>query len=823
MLKKILSIFSVVALAVTADASVKLQRGKPDGYKTVGKAQWLGSNGKLEEGRAFIAELRARPKEGRTIEEIQAVDMAEFAFLRSNIKSEKKRCIECLKSVYDTNCTSFWGWASYTFLKDLGEDIAEPPKDPLRGLGSIADGVVNLEPKRLEWEGGKGKWDEKRFASALEYPAKFTVDDLKTGSSVRRAILRKRLVEICGEKKIAEILSAKGGKALFTRLWTDDAMLEDFLLSGPVFEGPLALETLMTLLLNDEKEGWSKTKMGRSATVAVAINAKSAYDMKSTVRHWAAFRRLGMLNRFVKSANERDCRQWRFIVRYPVDPADILYLNSARGYPKRLKRNVGLQGVPYRKRNCFNVSKWAKNDEYLRPWLASGWPRQYLRSRVGGVCTEQAMWAALFSNAHGVMSMRAGQPGHCAWLLNESGDTWWIINGIRPYTMGVFKLWGYGFQYIQSFERAFADRTAHDESELLLFAGRIREAAMRCPYNYTAWRAYTDFLKEKGSGIDEWRKYLDELFATQPDGRLVSWDFAWTAIEAMAAKGMDEKSLAKETARVFKNLPQPKSRIAEEMNYRRDALGRFLKRFQKNDELLMKILAVALDANKDASTYTAQIFAYALGRWSKDKEKFGKFLAIASAYSGSSADAENGGFNWRMISTLRGFREDRALFRMVAEFRNDDDPPTGTAKVPQNDYSHPIASNDALVKISSAGRGDTPEDYARVSDLTPYDPKRTGLFVTRAEESPWVVVELAGDVSVSGITVVGDARGLTAWVSQDGNDWQEVASKGGNEKHWRINLIAKSPQAKFVKVGRVGGEKKPLSLKKVLVYGKRLF
>ena len=838
MLKKFLSIFSVVALVATADASVKLQRGKPDGYKTVGKAQWLGSNGKLEEGRAFIAELRARPKEGRTVEEIQSVDMAEFAFLRSNIKSEKKRCIECLKSVYDTNCTSFWGWASYTFLKDLGEDIVEPPKDPLRGLGSLGDGVVNLEPKRLEWEVGKGKRvegkgkrekgkgkreEEKRFASALEYPADFTVEDLKIGSPVRRAILRKRLVEICGEKKIAEILSAKGGEELFNRLWMDDAMLEDFLLSGPVFEGPLALETLMTLLLNDEKEGWSKTKMGRSATVAVAINAKSEYDMKSTVRHWAAFRRLGMLDRFVKSAKDRDCRQWRFIVRYPIDPADILYLNSARGYPKRLKRNVGLQGVPYRKRNCFNVSKWAKNDEFLRPWLASGWPRQYLRSRVGGVCTEQAMWAALFSNAHGVMSMRAGQPGHCAWLLNESGDTWWIINGIRPYTMGVFKLWGYGFQYIQSFERAFADRTAHDESELLLFAGRIREAAMRCPYNYTAWSAYTDSLKEKGAGIDEWRKYLDELFATQPDGRLVSWDFAWTAIEAMAAKGMDEKSLAKETARVFKNLPQPKARIAEEMNYRRDALGRFLKRFQKNDEIVMKILAVALDANKDGSTYMAQIFAYALGRWSKDKEKFGKFLAIASAYSGSDTDAEKGTFNWRMISTIKGLREDRALFRMIAAFRNEDDPPTGTAKVPQNEYAHPIASNDALVKISSSCRGDTPEDYARVSDLTPYDPKRTGHFVTKAEESPWVTVELAGDVSVSGITVVGDARGLTAWVSQDGTEWQEVASNGGDEKHWRIDLRAKSPQAKFVKVGRVGGEKKPLSLMKVLVYGKRLF
>ncbi|MBQ4471098.1 MAG: hypothetical protein II946_02100, partial [Kiritimatiellae bacterium] len=692
MLRKSLAVFFAVAVAATANSAVQLQRGKPDGYKTVAHAQWIGSSGKLEEGRAFIAELRARPLEGRTVEEIQAVDMAEFAFLRSSIKTEKKRCIECLKSVYDTNCTSFWGWAAYTFLKDLGEEIAEPPKDPLRGLGELGDGVVNLEPKRLEPDAGS-RASNVDLAKIVRQPTvdgrKLKPEDLKPGSPARRAILRKRLVEICTEAKIKEILAAKGGRELFARLWDDDAVLEDFLLSGPVFNAPLALETLMTLFLNDEKEGWSKTEMGRRATVAVAINAQKGDDMTATVRHWAAFRRLGMLDRFVKGAKERDCRQWRYIVRRPVDPADILWLNTARSYPARLKRNVGLQGVPYRKRNCFNVSKWAKNDEYLRPWLASGWPRQYLRSRVGGVCTEQARWAALFSNAHGVMSQRAGQPRHCAWLLNESGNNWGIVNGIRPYTQGVFKLWGYGFQYIQSVERAFADRTAHDESELLLFAGRIREAAMRCPYNYTAWRAYTDSLKEKRAGIDEWRKYLGELFATQPNGRLVSWDFAWVAIEAMAAKGMDEKSLAKETARVFKNLPQPKTRIAEEMNYRRDALGRFLKRFAKNDELVMKILSVALDANRDGSTYLAQIFAYALGRWSKDKEKFGRFLAIASDYAGSGGETAKGDFNWRMISAIKGFREDRALFRMIADFRDESEPPTGAAKVSERDYGAP--------------------------------------------------------------------------------------------------------------------------------------
>ena len=817
----------VGAVFAAPDLGVTLPRRPKDGMGDVSRASGLGAEGKWDEGRKFVAELWARPTDGRNLEERQSVDMAEFALLRHDLKANKARAVECLKAVYDAGSTSFWGWAAYSYLKELGVDVPAPPKDPLRGLGELGDGVVNLEPSRLEPDAGS-RASNVDLAKLIRQP---TVDgrglkpeDLKPGSPVRRAILRKRLVEICTEAKINEILAAKGGRKLFARLWNDDAVLEEFLLSGPVFNGPAALETLMTLFLNDEKEGWSKTEMGRRATVAVAINAQKGDDMKMTVRHWAAFRRLGMLDRFVKSAKERDCRQWRFIVRRPIDPADILYLNSTHCYPARLRRNVGLRGVPYRKRNCFGVSKWAKNDEFLRPWLASGWPRQYLRSRVGGVCREQAMWAALCANAHGIMSLRAGQPKHCCWLLNENGNNWAMVNSIRPYTQGVFTLWGHGFQYIQSVERAFADRSAHDESELLLFAGRIREAAMRCPYNYTAWRAYTDSLKEKRAGIDEWRKYLGELLATQPDGRLVSWDFAWVAIEAMAAKGMDEKSLAKETARVFKNLPQPKAHIAEEMNYRRDALDRFLKRFRADDELVMKILSVALDANRDGSNYLAQIFAYALGRWSKDKEKFGRFLAIASNYAGSGGETAKGAFNWRMISTIKGFREDRALFRMIADFRNESEPPTGAAKVSERDYGAPLVSGDALVRISSSGKGDTPEDYARVSDATPYDPKRSGLFATKAEESPYAVVELAGNVEIAGVTVVGEAKDLFLWISDDGEEWRKVRDSATVAGDLRVDLRKDSPTANFVKVGfEPGGGKKPLSLSKILVYGNKQY
>ena len=126
------------------------------------------------------------------------------------------------------------------------------------------------------------------------------------------------------------------------------------------------------------------------------------------------------------------------------------------------------------------------------------------------------------------------------------------------------------------------------------------------------------------------------------------------------------------------------------------------------------------------------------------------------------------------------------------------------------------------MRISSSGKGDTPEDRARVSDATPYDPAREGLFATGAENDPWVIVELAGDVQIAGVTLSGDCTGLKLWTSVDGKEWSEAAVSGGDANGWRIDLREAPPQAKYVKAGRPGGGK-PLKLRKMLVYGNRLF
>ena len=66
---------------------------------------------------------------------------------------------------------------------------------------------------------------------------------------------------------------------------------------------------------------------------------------------------------------------------------------------------------------------------------------------------------------------------------------------------------------------------------------------MRCPYNYMAWRAYANSLKTANASIDEWRAYLGELVKLQPEGRLLTWNFAHEALDVMQKKGMEPNGI----------------------------------------------------------------------------------------------------------------------------------------------------------------------------------------------------------------------------------------------------------------------------------------
>ena len=828
-------------------AHAELPAGPADGYADVARANGFGEAKDYAGGDQFVAGLRARPRDQLNVEQRQSEDMAEFALYRRDANS-RDRCIALLKKVHGADPGTLWGWAAYGFLKDYGVD-AVPATDPLRHLGALADGVVNLEVRLLEKNPQAPPGLAARFL-AEETDQLGELSQIADGGALsprrRLAVLRVQLLASAGTETVDEVLACTDGVRLFNRLWEDEKTLDDFLLSGPAFGAPAALRHLMTIFLNDAGD-WTSTDLGRRIAVAVALNAGES-DPAAAVRHCAAYRRLAEKGLFEKSALALDAREWRFVVRQPIDPADVLFLNT-RAYPADRPGRM-IRNVPYRMRNCFGDHIHAKGGVYYQPWRYCDWPEQYLRTRVGGVCTQQSRFAALCANSHGVMAYRAGQPGHCAWVRRDGNGRWVIHNNIKPYTAGVFQLWGKGYQYVAMGEHAFADMEKFRASELMRFlaeraeragaspeaAGKLHHRALdACPKNYGAWRSYTDWLKRAKATEAQWMTYLAELANMMADGRQATWDLAAEALAQIEMGAKDARGravVADETVKLFHALPQPMNAwIGEEMNFRRGALERTLGRFNASPDVQLRAVRAALDANWGRSAYFTQVFAYGMDRFRKDAELSQKFLeTVADVAAKHTPKGGKPSVDWRALALAASRSGQRGTFRQVAAIRDRLDPPKGDLKFPERDYGAQLLSAEALLKTSSTSRSDTPENYARVTDLTPLDAACKYLFHTGSEIAPWAVVELPGLATVHGITVWNHATQdpavakravpLVVWVSEEGKEWTEVRAVETAAETFRIDLASLPPKAKYVKVGRrPDAAKDGFHLRKILVYG----
>jgi len=771
--------------------------GEKDGYHEVAKASDYRNRKQLAEGAAYVADLRKRPREGLSPVEIQAEDMAEFSLWRDE-PAHREQCIELLKAAHAQGPETIWGWSALAYLEDFGakDAVKAPKKDPYLHLGDIAKGVLDFEPKRID--------ETKRTAEV----AKWRCD--------KKDILRTRLLELYDKTVVDE--------KLFSRLWDDDKAVADFLLSGPIFEPKQALESLMTLYLNDP-EGWCATDEGRKITIATALNARPLGKkddpdaiMKNRLQCWAAYRRLSQRKLFDATTAKRDTREWRFIVRDPTRATDILYLNS---------RPIRGQ-VAYRHFNCFGDYIFGPN--YYKPWRLSDWPYWYIVHRVGGICNRQSTYCAVSSNAHGFMAERAGQPNHCAWLLRDEKGVWNIRNDINKFTAGVFLFWGHGYQYIQATERAFASREKWDKSELLRFQKRYKEAISACPYNLSAWRDYTDFLKSQKATSAEWKKYLSVVARAMSDGRTATWDLAFEGLEQYRKSGASDTEMVAEAVALVKALPEPEKRIPEEMNYEGEVLRRMSKLFKDNKEGFFKVLVTSLEANWGTRTYFTQILHYGLDAYSKDTDLCNRFmdafgkLAKYHAKKGDEMDAK--GLNWRPLIEATSRNHQRDAFQTLGALRNRLQPPPAGEAYPEQDFGARLVSNKGVFYTSGRVKGDCPEDYPRVIDVSPLRKGRPYQVAMKPVDKPWAILELQGLCKISGVRITGDKLVQTVVsLSEDGEKWTDVQTDDATERgETRVTFQGVRPKAKFIRVARVANATaEPMRLSKVLVYGDTLY
>lgn len=138
-----------------------------------------------------------------------------------------------------------------------------------------------------------------------------------------------------------------------------------------------------------------------------------------------------------------------------------------------------------------------------------------------------------------------------------------------------------------------------------------------------------------------------------------------------------------------------------------------------------------------------------------------------------------------------------------------------------------LVSEKALVKTSGTSVYDTPETHLNLVR----GPVVPGAFHTDKEAKPWVILKLGHSVEVRALEIfnrlgVGSelVATLTVWLSEDGENWQQVWDAGGKEEDsWVVTLTdpnGKGKMASWIKLGTHHDPPSYFHLSRVNVYGK---
>lgn len=816
-----------------------------DGIDDVTKANGL--HEKPDEGAAFIAELRARPMMHLTLVQRQSVDMAEFALIRRDA-AQKEKARTLLKKVFAEGPETFWGWAAYGYLTDdpWKEDIPPPSTDfakevkfgkglvdrPLRPRAKIDNPPSEEAVARLFTK------QRQKLAPVLARPGELSDQQATT-------LARTWALHEIGTPALMSVLRVEGGRAFVNAFLKDQAWLEDFFASGPVFDTPTAFTNLAALVWNDTQNEILAGGLPRTIATAMALQSTGKHAVEDLVRTYAGYRFLAQIGRLHKSAYTQSVREWRFALGAILDIRDLLYLNDYVNF-----RNDNYGGacwfVPYRASNCFGES--VQRPTYYRPWRACTWANQALRPTVGGVCGALSKFGTACANAHGLMATTGGQPGHCAFMRRRANGRWDIHNYVSPYTGVHNTFWsGHSFTYLDVFERSYADSTRQLTADRYTWLARLaedanaadtrgienwyRRAVKACPKHYGAWRAYAEWLDRGTATADSTTAYLKALVAALPEGRQATWDLVQMRLEKIAKEpqgGLDRAMTLLE--RLYPQLPQPTNTVTrEEMNYA-GLLDRQLKMLKGDPVRRTRLFKAALMAQVGRP-----VFAEVLGwgaRWAlSDATHAKEFVRLVE----SVGTRGKGTIDCRGMMASAEKSKNITVFRTVADLYDRLYPVDNKSpRYPENDFGGKLLSARAMFTTSSTCRWDKQDLHGRVTDATkqpnPSNPNDLGTFHTGKETAPWAIVELPGDAQITGIYLLnrfGQNSGrqvpFEVFISENGKDWTNVYQTAIMLAEYRIPLDG-SRRARYVKVARKPDAKNDFfHFGKILVYGKKLY
>ncbi len=684
-------------------------------------------------------------------------------------------------------------------------------------------------------------------------------------SGIKKTPVSNYIVQSVGQETLKEIARKEKGSAFLQKFFGNEEWMKEFAGSGTWNATPWrntsnaqaridddkriagkALKALDLLAWHD-KGNFIETPIGRKIATALALNYDS-YGSRCTdaklVELMECYREWVVDGTLVDYVYDYDVADWREVLGFgqnrELSIGDLRWSHDFANLDA--PRYHWLCWVcAYRLFNCFGAS--VHTSDYYRPW-SHRWLTQELRYRVGAVCGGISKFGSFCAASHGIKSYTAGQPGHCAYMLWNYGDSRWdIAYGVTAHTDPHFSLGAPGFACSEEVARFFtstkpkgsgsstkvkekgkktaalpANRELANEE---MWKGNYQKAMEAA---YGNWQAAEDWLlqlKVKNAPMEEWKKFAECVLKTFKSSPMSGWALYHNYISRLDGRTAKLEAVQAGLDALHENT----SRTAEDP-YFDELLDQIAKHFPNDEKALWAIFVWALDGQAKSRTFHRQTLAWASDKLMKDTASSQKFLKVVAKNAKETGAKVDYNGMIQTASESENVPMFRQIHRLMDKLSPDQKPKLSGRNYPTEKNGGQLLSQDGLLKVSSSNGYAL--NYRCALDEKGYE--ISNAFHTNGEEAPHAIVKLAGETSITAITVVNAGTGphnprrqlpLCVWVSDDGQEWTRQVYKT-NELKDEWDCVLQTPQkAKYVKVGRdpKAGNKDVFHLKKILVYG----
>ena len=144
----------------------------------------------------------------------------------------------------------------------------------------------------------------------------------------------------------------------------------------------------------------------------------------------------------------------------------------------------------------------------------------------GGVCGAISRFGTSMSQAFGVPAMPVGQPGHCAFIWQQTPHSWAINNDISGWAEsgrhdGIQITWGNPAWMVPLMQDAQGDRGDFAKSEILRFAAEF--VARTAPDAADEAAILAESCDARGTNYGAWRLRLERMQAAGKDVKSAQW------------------------------------------------------------------------------------------------------------------------------------------------------------------------------------------------------------------------------------------------------------------------------------------------------------